>query len=140
MWAFLAIPLVRKGLIVVGGLLVIFLLLRWYGNAQYDQGVQKGQVKLADELQKQMELERKEKLAEIDVERKKLTLATSELGVQTEALNQLRLSTRTTLNEILASSKVLLGARNEDINKIPASMLDESIRLQSAKLSATASK
>ena len=132
--ALLANPLVRKaalyGAIALGGLL----LLRWYSNAQYSKGFDKGRVSGVEDTVKQHQAEWKVQQEELDGLREGLVKEHAAIEAEKKAV----VTSRTAIVNNLAAGQAKLGqkidALRNDVALVPADQLDIEIRKQLEQL------
>lgn len=127
-------PLVRKCAIYGAAILAICLCLRWWGNAQWAAGEQKGRVSATLELEDKYRADWQAKQKEIERDAAALAADRKALDAQAVQLAQSRRQLQETLsrslNEISARQKI----GNARIDTLSDAELVSAIREQSAKL------
>jgi hypothetical protein len=132
-WKGLPAP-VKKIIGYVGIALLVLLLLRWYSNRAFEQGVSEGRVAGAKDMEKKMQETWKAQEKAIQLKQEDLAKQRDTLQLQAVELTRARSAIKDSLNKIIAQTQTSREQCDVVAASVPVDQLDGAIRAVSDEL------
>lgn len=128
----IVVELILGGALIAGALFA----LRLWGNKQWAKGEQQGRVSMSQELEKQNKVEWAARQDAINKAASQVDADRQQVQVERANLEQMRLSTQSTLRQVIAAAQTGREVSNAQAIALPPDELDAALRALSSELAA----